>query len=95
MAVTIEEVHGVAELARLRFSPAEEERLAGELNRILRYMDKLNELDTENVEPMSHAVDVVNVLRPDRAVNQPRTEALLSNAPARDNDFLSVPKIIE
>ena len=95
MAVTIEEVHGVAELARLRFSPAEEERLAGELNRILRYMDKLNELDTAGVEPMSHAVDVVNVLRPDRAVNRPRTEALLSNAPARDDDFLSVPKIIE
>ena len=85
----------MAILARLDLTADEQERLAGQLDRILDYMDKLNELDTENVEPMSHAVNVVNVLRPDRAVNQPRTEALLSNAPARDDDFLSVPKIIE
>jgi len=85
----------VATLARLDLTPDEQEQLAGQLGRILEYMDKLNELDTAGVEPMSHAVDVVNVLRPDRAVNRPRTEALLSNAPARDDDFLSVPKIIE
>ena len=85
----------MATLARLDLTPDEQEQLAGQLDRILGYMDKLNELDTDGVEPMSHAVDVVNVLRPDRAVNQPRTEALLSNAPARDDDFLSVPKIIE
>ena len=85
----------MATLARLDLTPDEQEQLAGHLDRILDYMDKLNELDTDGVEPMSHAVDVVNVLRPDRAVNEPRTEALLSNAPARDEDFLSVPKIIE
>ncbi len=85
----------MAVLARLDLTPDEQEQLTGQLDRILDYMDKLNELDTENVEPMSHAVDVVNVLRPDRAVNQPRTEDLLRNAPARDDDFLSVPKIIE
>ena len=85
----------MATLARLDLTPDEQEQLAGQLDRILGYMDKLNELDTDGVEPMSHAVDVVNVLRPDRAVNEPRTEALLSNAPARDDDFLSVPKIIE
>ena len=85
----------MAILARLDLTPDEQEQLTGQLDRILDYMDKLNELDTENVEPMSHAVNVVNVLRPDRAVNQPRTEDLLSNAPARDDDFLSVPKIIE
>ena len=85
----------MATLARLDLTPDEQERLAGELDRILEYMDKLNELDTDGVEPLSHAVDVVNVLRPDKAVNQPRTEALLSNAPTREDDFLSVPKIIE
>lgn len=85
----------MATLARLDLTPDEQEQLAGQLDRILEYMDKLNELDTDGVEPMSHAVDVVNVLRPDRAVNEPRTQALLSNAPARDDDFLSVPKIIE
>ncbi len=85
----------MAILARLDLTPDEQKRLAGQLDRILEYVDKLNELDTDGVEPMSHAVDVVNVLRPDRAVNQPRTEDLLRNAPARDDDFLSVPKIIE
>ena len=85
----------MAILARLDLPPDEQERLAGQLDRILEYMDKLNELDTTGVEPMSYAVDVVNVLRPDRAVNQPQTEALLRNAPAREDDFLSVPKIIE
>lgn len=95
MKITSEEVRHVATLARLDLTPNEQERFAGELDRILEYMDKLNELDTDGVEPMAHAVDVVNVLRPDRAVNQPRTEALLRNAPARDEDFLSVPKIIE
>jgi aspartyl-tRNA(Asn)/glutamyl-tRNA(Gln) amidotransferase subunit C len=93
--ITSEEVRHVATLARLDLAPDEQERLAGELDRILEYMDKLNELDTDGVEPLSHAVDVVNVLRPDKVVNQPRTEALLSNAPAREDDFLSVPKIIE
>ena len=95
MKITSEEVRHVAILARLDLPPDEQERLAGQLDRILEYMDKLNELDTTGVEPMSHAVDVVNVLRPDRAVNQPQTEALLRNAPAREDDFLSVPKIIE
>ncbi len=95
MKITSEEVRHVATLARLDLSRDEQERLAGELDRILEYMDKLNELDTDGVEPLSHAVDVVNVLRPDRVVNQPRTEDLLRNAPARDDDFLSVPKIIE
>ena len=85
----------MAILARLDLTPDEQERLTGQLGRILEYMDKLNELDTAGVEPMSHAVDMVNALRPDRAVNQPQTEALLSNAPAREDDFLSVPKIIE
>ncbi len=85
----------MAALARLDLAPDERERLAVQLGRILEYMDKLNELDTKGVEPLSHAVDVVNVFRPDRVVNEPRTEALLRNAPARDHTFLSVPKIIE
>ena len=95
MKITSEEIRHVAILARLDLTPDEQERLTGQLGRILEYMDKLNELDTSGVEPMSHAVDMVNALRPDRAVNQPQTEALLSNAPAREDDFLSVPKIIE
>jgi aspartyl-tRNA(Asn)/glutamyl-tRNA(Gln) amidotransferase subunit C len=93
--ITREEVQHIAVLARLDLAADEQKQLVGQLNHILEYMDKLNELDTDTVEPLSHAVDVVNVLRPDKAVNQPQTEGMLQNAPARDGDFLSVPKIIE
>lgn len=85
----------MAVLARLDLSEDNLERLTCQLDSILGYMDKLDELDTDGVEPMSHAVDVVNPLRPDRVVNEPRTEALLGNAPAREHDFIRVPKIIE
>ena len=95
MKITREEVQQIAVLARLDLAADEQKQLVGQLNHILEYMDKLNELDTDTVEPLSHAVDVVNVLRPDKAVNQPQTEGMLQNAPARDGDFLSVPKIIE
>ncbi len=95
MKITREEVQHIAVLARLDLAADEQKQLVGQLNHILEYMDKLNELDTDTVEPLSHAVDVVNVLRPDKAVNQPQTEGMLQNAPARDGDFLSVPKIIE
>ena len=95
MKLTRDEVQHIAVLARLDLAADEQKQLVGQLNHILEYMDKLNELDTDTVEPLSHAVDVVNVLRPDKAVNQPQTEGMLQNAPARDGDFLSVPKIIE
>jgi len=93
--ITREEVQHVAVLARLDLAADEQKQLVGQLNRILEYMDKLNEVDTDTVEPLSHAVNVVNVLRRDKVVNQPQTEGMLQNAPARDGDFLSVPKIIE
>ncbi len=94
MAVTIEEVHGVAELARLRFSPAEEERLVGQLNRILRYMDTLNELDTTGVEPTSHVLPLANAFRCDEAASFPAAE-IVAAAPQRQEDYFKVPRIID
>lgn len=85
----------MAVLARLQFSPEEEEILTGQLDKILQYMEKLNQLDTANIEPLAHAVDIVNAFREDQVVNQPSPEALLANAPARERDFFKVPKIIE
>ncbi|MDE2744188.1 MAG: Asp-tRNA(Asn)/Glu-tRNA(Gln) amidotransferase subunit GatC [Gemmatimonadota bacterium] len=95
MAVTTEEVHGVAELARLRFSPAEEERLAGELNRILRYMDTLNELDTTGVEPTSHVLPLANAFRRDEAASFPAAAEIVAAAPQRQEDYFKVPRIID
>ena len=95
MKITREEVHRVATLARLQLSSEEENTLTEQLDKILQYMEKLNQLDTENVEPLAHAVDIVNAFRDDRIANEPQTESLLANAPAREQTFFKVPKIIE
>ena len=95
MSLTREDVRRVATLARLRLTAEEESRLTDELDGILQYMDKLNALDTSRVEPFTHAVDIVNAFREDKVTNQPNLDALLANAPERDETFFRVPKIIE
>jgi aspartyl-tRNA(Asn)/glutamyl-tRNA(Gln) amidotransferase subunit C len=95
MKLTLEEVERVAGLARLRLTSEEKERLTEQLDNILRYMEKLNQLDISGVEPFIHAVNVTAPLREDRVTTEPNAEALLANAPARDGTFFRVPKIIE
>lgn len=95
MAVTLQDVKMVARLARLQLSPAEEERLTGELNRILHYMEKLNELDTSGVEPTSHVLPVERSFRDDVVVPFAAREALLAAAPERQDGYFKVPRIIE
>ena len=95
MKITREEVKRVALLARLELSAEEETRLTEQLDNILQYMEKLGRLDTANVEPLAHAVDIVNAFREDRVTNEPQAETLLANAPDRENTFFRVPKIIE
>ena len=95
MKITREEVRRVAALARLELSPAEEELLTEQLDKILQYMEKLSELDTANVEPLAHVIDIVNAFREDRVANQPSPDRLLANGPAREKNFFKVPKIIE
>ena len=95
MALTSEEVHYIAALARLRFSEDEERRLAAEMSRILAYMDKLNELDTGDVQPMSHVLDLHNVYRPNAAEQRITPDEGLRNAPDADGAYFRVPKVIE
>ncbi len=95
MKLTREEIERVAVLARLRLTPEEQASLTEELDHILGYMEKLNQLDTADVEPFSHAVNIENSLREDQITNQPNADALLANAPDRDATFFKVPKIIE
>jgi len=95
MKLTREDVQRVAVLARLRLTPEEETRLTEQLDHILAYMEKLTELDTSEVEPFNHSVEAVNALRPDKVTNRPDADAVLANAPDRDNTFFKVPKIIE
>ncbi|MSP40712.1 MAG: Asp-tRNA(Asn)/Glu-tRNA(Gln) amidotransferase subunit GatC [Deltaproteobacteria bacterium] len=95
MPLTRAQVQRVALLARLRLTEVEESALTEQLDNILSYMDKLNQLDTANVELFSHAANVNAGLREDKVTNQPNAEALLANAPDRDATFFKVPKILE
>ena len=92
--ISTEDVQHVARLARLDISDEETERFAQQLNAILTYMDKLNELDTSNVEPMSHVIDVSNAFREDIVRESIPQEVSLANAPERENGFFKVPRII-
>jgi aspartyl-tRNA(Asn)/glutamyl-tRNA(Gln) amidotransferase subunit C len=94
MAVTKKDVEHIAELARLKFADAEIDGYTEQLNEILNYIEKLNELDTENVEPLSHPVEGNNVFREDGVKPSISTEEALKNAPEKDEQFFIVPKII-
>lgn len=95
MSVSLEEVRRIARLARLRFDPEEEERLAREMSAILGYMETLEELDTTDVPPTSHVLDLTDVARPDEARQRISREEALRNAPDADGEYFRVPKVIE
>ncbi len=94
MAVTVKDVEHVASLAKLSFSEEEKQQLVGELNKILQYMEVLNRLDTGNVEPLSHVIELSNVFRKDELQPGLRREDALKNAPARTEKFFKVPKVL-
>jgi len=96
MAVTIEDVEHIAQLAKLRFSEAEKLKLKIELNTVLDYIDKLNELNLEKVEPLENINETLeNVLREDIAEPCLSREEALKNAPAKTENFFKVPKVLE
>ena len=85
----------VSTLSRLRLPQEEKAKMAGELEQIVTYMDTLNTLDTDGVEPMSHIFPLKNVLRADEVVHSADREVLLSGAPDRDEETFRVPKAVE
>jgi aspartyl-tRNA(Asn)/glutamyl-tRNA(Gln) amidotransferase subunit C len=94
MALTREEVLHVAQLARLSLEAEEVEMFTRQLNDILAYVEKLKELDTGDLTPMTHAVPLFNAFREDAATGcLPRDEAL-DNAPAREEGAFVVPRVI-
>lgn len=89
------EIEHVALLARLTLSEDEKEKFGDQLNTILEYIGKLNELDTSEIPPTSHVLEIQNVMREDIARPSISKEKALSNAPDRTEDFYRVPKIID
>lgn len=95
MKVTIDDVNYIARLSRLELSSEEMETMRGQINDILLYIDKLNELDTSGISPTSHILDISNIFRQDEASHSLDVEKALSNAPDRHSSYFKVPKIIE
>jgi aspartyl-tRNA(Asn)/glutamyl-tRNA(Gln) amidotransferase subunit C len=97
MALSLEDVRRIAQLARLELSPEEAERARGELSAILGYVEQLQALDLSGVEPMTHALAQGEAapLRADEALPCLDREEALANAPAREGGFFKVPRIIE
>ena len=95
MKISKDDVIKVAELARLEFKEEETQLFTEQLGNILEYIEKLNELDTENVEPTSHVLDISTPLRDDKVVKWLSIEEVLQNAPESEDDFFVVPQVIE
>lgn len=95
MAATDLDVKYVAHLARLQLTPEEEQQFGAQLGQVLAYIEKLREVDVTAVEPMAHAVPLVNVTRPDETRPSLANEDALRNAPAKANGLFIVPKIVE
>ena len=93
--ISIAEVEHVAHLARLALSPEEQQRFTEQLNAILAYMEQLNEVPTDDVEPTSHVLDLVNVFRDDTARQLISVEEALQNAPESTHQYFVVPRIVE
>ncbi|MEO0552257.1 MAG: Asp-tRNA(Asn)/Glu-tRNA(Gln) amidotransferase subunit GatC [Bacteroidota bacterium] len=85
----------IAHLARLEFDDSAAEDMMKDMNKIIAWVEKLNEVDTDGVEPLTTMSHEINVLREDEVKNHLNHERALKNAPKKDADFFRVPKVIE
>ncbi|MBK6537648.1 MAG: Asp-tRNA(Asn)/Glu-tRNA(Gln) amidotransferase subunit GatC [Ignavibacteria bacterium] len=95
MSVTIKDVDKIAQLAKLKFKENEKVKLQSELNKILEYIDQLNELNLDNIEPLENINETENVLRKDEIEIWLTNEEALRNAPSKTGKFFKVPKVLD
>ncbi|WP_090738252.1 Asp-tRNA(Asn)/Glu-tRNA(Gln) amidotransferase subunit GatC [Paenibacillus sp. Mc5Re-14] len=95
MNISKEDVRHVARLSRLNLTENEEETMTGQLNAILHYAEKLNELDTEQVKPTTHVLHVSNVMRDDEVRGSLTHEQVMRNAPEEEDGQFKVPAVLE
>lgn len=88
-------VEKIAHLSRLSFDEASKEKMTTELNVILDWIDKLEELDTEGIEPLTNMSHEVSVVREDEVKNELSHEEALKNAPKKDSNYFRVPKVLD
>ena len=95
MKIDSKTVDKLAELAKLEFDESSKEEIIKDLNRIVTFVEKLNELDTSSVEPLVYLTEDTNVMRDDIVKQDITQEEALKNAPKRDSDYIKVPKVID
>jgi aspartyl-tRNA(Asn)/glutamyl-tRNA(Gln) amidotransferase subunit C len=95
MEVNDDLINNLAQLSRLEFNNEEKREIKNDLQKMIAFIDKLNELDTTGVEPLLHMSDNINVLREDEVKGSISREDALKNAPLHDEHFFKVPKVIK
>jgi len=95
MKIDKESLKKIAHLARLQIKPEEETTLLSSMDSVLSWMEQLNEIDTEGVEPLTHILDEANIWRQDISNNTLSRQEALSNAPSKNDSYIMVPKVIE
>lgn len=93
--IDIKTVEEVAHLARLEFNEEGKAEILNDMNRMLAFVDKLNEMDTTNTEPLIYMTDEHNVMREDDVKQTLTQKEALKNAPKKDSDYFKVPKVID
>lgn len=93
--IDIKTVDEVAHLARLEFTEEGKTEILNDMNRMLAFVDKLNEMNTDGVDPLIYMTDEVNVMREDESKDTVTQKEALKNAPKKDSDYFKVPKVID
>jgi aspartyl-tRNA(Asn)/glutamyl-tRNA(Gln) amidotransferase subunit C len=95
MKIDKDSIKKIAHLARLEFDESSAEKMSSDMSQILDWVDKLNEIDTDNIEPLTTMSSEVNDMREDKIGHQLDHESGMKNAPKRDSDYFRVPKVME
>lgn len=95
MKLSQKEIEHIAALARLKLTEEEKEKYSGQLSAILDYMEKLQAVDTEDIESTSQVTGLVNIMREDKVIESGIADELVAGAPERQNGYIKVPKIFE
>ena len=95
MEVNNKLIQDIAKLSKLKFDDSAEEKMKVDLEKMLAFVDKLNEIDTKGVDPLIYMSEEVNVLREDKVTEATSQEDALKNAPEKDSDYFKVPTVLK
>ena len=95
MEVNNKLIQDIAKLSKLEFNKSSNEKMKKDLKKILAFVDKLNEIDTENIDPLVYLSEEENVLRPDQISKSLTQKQALKNAPQKDSDYFKVPTVLK